>query len=46
MYHHRGFKLINYLPANVVEGDTNILQTEVVEGDHANKDDGEGEDLK
>ena len=34
------------LPANVVEGDTNILETEIVEGDHANKHDGEGQHLE
>ena len=32
-------------PSNVIEGDTNILETEIVEGDHADKDGGEGEDL-
>ena len=28
-----------HIPANIVEGDTNILETEIIEGDHANKDD-------
>ena len=29
------------IPANIVEGDVNMLETEIVEGDHANKDNGE-----
>ena len=29
------------IPANIVEGDVNMLETEIVEGDHANKNNGE-----
>ena len=29
------------IPADIVEGDVNMLETEIVEGDHANKNNGE-----
>jgi len=34
------------LPPNIVKGDAYLLETEVVEGDHSNEDDGEGESLE
>ena len=42
---HQNIEDRSQTPSNVIEGDTNILKTEIVEGDHANKDNGEREDL-
>ena len=34
-----------YIPANVVEGDANILEAEIIEGDHTNKYNRKGQNL-